>query len=129
MLARHPTADALGFVVEGTARLYFAGDTDLFEDMACIGADGLDVALIPIWGWGTSIGPGHMDPERAAHAAALLRPRVAVPVHWGTFLPVGLRRRHGALLHAPAGAFADRVAELAPSVRTRILRQGEVLEV
>jgi L-ascorbate metabolism protein UlaG (beta-lactamase superfamily) len=120
---------ALGFVIEGTARLYFAGDTDLFDDMAGIGADGLDVALLPIWGWGTSIGPGHLDPERAARAAALLRPRVAVPIHWGTFLPAGLRRRHGHLLRTPAGAFADCMAELAPTVRTRLLRQGEVLEV
>ena len=54
----------------------------------------VDVALIPIWGWGTSLGPGHLDPEGAARAIALVEPRIAVPIHWGTFLPIGLGRRN-----------------------------------
>ena len=75
---------ALGYVVEGTSRIYFAGDTDLFAGMSEL-AEGLDLALVPIWGWGPSLGRGkHMDPEGAAEALRLLRPRVAVPIHWGT---------------------------------------------
>jgi L-ascorbate metabolism protein UlaG (beta-lactamase superfamily) len=128
--ARAATAEALGFVVEGAARrLYFAGDTGLFDGMATIGALGLDVALLPVWGWGPSIGPGHLDPEDAARAAALLAPRIAVPVHWGTYLPAGLHRRHGDLLRTPGHEFAARVAELAPAVRTAILRPGEALDL
>jgi L-ascorbate metabolism protein UlaG (beta-lactamase superfamily) len=122
-------AEALGFVVEGGPRVYFAGDTDLFDGMARIGAEALDVALLPVWGWGARIGPGHLDPERAALAAARLRPRVAVPIHWGTFLPVGLRRSHGDLLRTPGRAFAARVAELAPGVRTAVLAPGEALDL
>ena len=48
----------------------------------------LDVALLPIWGWGPSPGPGHLDPETAARAVALVQPRIAIPIHWGTFLPI-----------------------------------------
>ena len=47
----------------------------------------VDLALLPIWGWGPSLGPGHMDPERAARAAALIEPRIVVPIHWGTLYP------------------------------------------
>jgi L-ascorbate metabolism protein UlaG (beta-lactamase superfamily) len=122
-------SEALGFVVEGGARVYFAGDTDLFDGMARIGAEALDVVLLPVWGWGPRIGPGHLDPERAARAAARLRPRIAVPIHWGTFLPVGLRRRHGHLLQTPGRAFAEHMAELAPEVRAAVLAPGESLEL
>lgn len=119
--------DALGFVVEGDgARIYFAGDTDLFDGMAHLGDGGLDVALLPVWGWGPSLGPGHLDPERAARAVALLRPRVAIPIHWGTLLPVTstVRAAHRRLLTEPPRAFAAHCARLAPGVEVRILRPG-----
>src|SRR5213593_2438182 len=74
-----PPIPALGFVVEGTSDVYYAGDTDLFDGMSTI-KPGLDVALVPIWGWGTTLGAGHLDPSRAAEAVARIRPRIAVPV-------------------------------------------------
>src|SRR3954452_170505 len=52
---------ALGYAILGSQRIYFAGDTDLFDAMAGLVPD-LDLALIPIWGWGPSLGPGHLDP-------------------------------------------------------------------
>ncbi len=52
----------------------------------------LDVALLPVAGWGPTLGPGHMDPLDAARAARLIRPRIAIPMHWGTLLPIGLGR-------------------------------------
>src|SRR5690606_5216400 len=64
---RGPRATALGFVVEGTRTVYFAGDTDLFDGMAHI-AEHLDAALLPVGGWGPTLGPGHLDPDRAALA-------------------------------------------------------------
>lgn len=77
---------AIGFVVEGgDHRIYFAGDTDVFDGMGML--ERPDVALLPIWGWGPTLGAGHMDPERAAEAARLIRPRVVVPIHWGTLYP------------------------------------------
>ncbi|HEV7753471.1 MAG TPA: MBL fold metallo-hydrolase [Baekduia sp.] len=122
-------SDALGFVIEGDVRVYFAGDTELFPGMTHIGDGGLDAALLPVWGWGTSAGSGHLDPDGAARAAARLRPRIAVPIHWGTYLPAGLHRTHGHLLRAPGPAFAARVSELAPAVRTVVLAPGEALEL
>jgi L-ascorbate metabolism protein UlaG (beta-lactamase superfamily) len=121
-------AETVGYVISaGGRRVYFAGDTERFAAMAELGA--LDIALLPIWGWGPKLGPGHMDPEQAAEAAALLRPRVAVPIHWGTYLPVGLHRRHEALLHTPPQTFAARCAALAPDVEVRVLEPGGSLEL
>lgn len=70
-------ADPLGYVAGGAARIYFAGDTDVFDGMGELGA--LDLALLPVWGWGPTLGTGHMDPEAAARALVRLRPRAAVP--------------------------------------------------
>ncbi len=119
-------AAAIGFVVRGRRSAYFAGDTDLFEGMGGLEPD-LDLALLPVWGWGPRIGAGHLNPERAARAAQLLRPRFAVPIHWGTFYPRG--RSMGDRLTAPPREFADRVAELAPDVTVRVLEPGDSLEL
>ena len=117
-------SDALGYVIEGSRRVYFAGDTDLHQGMAEL-APGLDVALVPIWGWGSSLGPGHLDPRRAAEALALLRPRVAVPIHWGTYYPVqSTRLKPPAFLSEPVEAFKRAAAELAPEVAVRVLDVG-----
>jgi L-ascorbate metabolism protein UlaG (beta-lactamase superfamily) len=115
---------ALGYVLEGSRRIYFAGDTDLFPGMAGI-ASGLDVALVPIWGWGPSLGAGHLDPGRAAEALALLRPRVAVPIHWGTYYPLqSTRRAPPAFLTRPVEEFERAAAEAAPDVEVRVLPVG-----
>ncbi|EFF93959.1 conserved hypothetical protein, partial [Streptomyces sp. e14] len=80
---------ALGYVVEGRARTYFAGDTGLFETMAEeVGP--VDAALLPVGGWGPYLGEGHLDAGRAAQALARLAPRTAVPVHYGTYWPIGM---------------------------------------
>ena len=112
-------ADGLGFVLD---RVYFAGDTDLFDGMAEIGERGLDVALLPIWGWGPRLPPGHLDPERAAEATRLLSPRVVIPIHWGTYLRAAMRRGD---LEAPAREFAAAVARTAPASEVVVLRPGE----
>lgn len=126
-----PRAESLGFLIEaGGASVYFAGGTDVFPGMAQLHPE-LDVALLPVWGWGPNLGPGHMDPARAAQAAALLRPRAAVPIHWGTLFPVGLRRAGGRfrrLLEEPPRTFAAATARAAPGCRVVIARPGEVVE-
>jgi L-ascorbate metabolism protein UlaG (beta-lactamase superfamily) len=124
-----PRAETIGFVVTGERCLYFAGDTDLFDGMSDL-AGTIDAALLPVWGWGPALGAGHLDPGRAALAASILRPRVAVPIHWGTFFPTGLARLRGrAALVEPPRAFARRVAELAPDVAVRVLAPGGTLEL
>jgi L-ascorbate metabolism protein UlaG (beta-lactamase superfamily) len=117
-------ARAVGFLLSGGPRVYFAGDTDLFDGMEALG-ERLDLALLPVWGWGPTLGPGHLDPECAARAAALLAPRIAIPIHWGTLYPIGLARLRPEPLHAPPHEFAARVRELAPQVETRVLAPGE----
>ena len=52
----------------------------------------IDLALLPIWGWGPTLGEGHLDPTGAAQATELIQPRLVVPVHWGTYSPIGIRR-------------------------------------
>jgi L-ascorbate metabolism protein UlaG (beta-lactamase superfamily) len=124
---RHPggaRAEALGYLVRGRRTVYFAGDTELFDGMAGL-APRLDVALLPVAGWGPTLGAGHMDPLDAARAARALAPRVAIPIHWGTLLPIGVARRHRARLGDPPRIFAEHVASLAPGVEVRILEPGE----
>lgn len=122
-----PHVETLGYVVGGRRAVYFAGDTEFFADMANLPA--LDVALLPVAGWGPTLGPGHMGPLDAARAVASIQPRIAIPVHWGTLLPVGLARRHGARLGDPPRLFAEHVARLAPNVEVRILPPGEGTEL
>jgi L-ascorbate metabolism protein UlaG (beta-lactamase superfamily) len=120
---RGPGAEALGYVISaGDRTVYFAGDTDLFDGMSELSS--IDVALLPIWGWGTYVGEGHLDPEAAARALALIRPRVAVPIHWGTFFPVGLRRLRPQYLTFPPREFALEAARIAPDVEVRVLDPG-----
>lgn len=116
---------AVGFELAGQRRIYFAGDTDLFGGMEAIGGGELDLALLPIWGWGTNIGAGHLNPERAARAAALLSPRAVVPIHWGTLYPLGLARLRPEPLRAPPRQLATWMRELAPQSELRVLAPGE----
>lgn len=122
------SARAVGYRIAGSSSVYFAGDTDLFDEMADIGP--LDVALVPIWGWGPGLGPGHLDPERAAEALVRLRPRIAIPIHWGTYSPIHLSLRSApGFLELPPAAFASAAERLAPEVEVRVLRPGERFEL
>ncbi|MFE0326160.1 MBL fold metallo-hydrolase [Streptomyces sp. NPDC058960] len=115
---------ALGFVVEGEARTYFAGDTGLFPSMAEeVGP--VDVALLPVGGWGPYLGEGHLDAGRAAQALARLMPRSAVPVHYGTYWPIGMDAVRPHEFHAPGAEFTRLAARYAPDVRVHLLSHGE----
>ncbi len=126
---RHPFSrakQALAYVTQGPERVFFAGDTDVFDGMGELGGE-VDAALLPIWGWGPRVGKGHMDPVRAARAVELMKPRVAVPIHWGT-----LASPRAPWLddpERPARAFAERVAAATPSVEVRVLKPGDATEV
>jgi len=126
---RHPFGRhmaALGFVLEGPTRVYFAGDTDVFDGMVSL-AGRVDVALLPIWGWGPRLPAGHMNPETAARAVQLVRPAVAVPIHWGTMRSIGARTDTDP--SGPAVTFADAVASLGVDTEVRILRPGESMDL
>jgi L-ascorbate metabolism protein UlaG (beta-lactamase superfamily) len=119
-----PDAEAVGYLVTAGQRIYFAGDTDLFDEMKDIGPN-LDLALLPVWGWGPKLGRGHLDPRRAAEALTLLTPRVAIPIHWGTLSRIGLGRAGRHLLTDPPHRFAGEAARLAPEVEVRIVQPGD----
>lgn len=76
----HPKkAGGVGYIittVEGT-RIYHAGDTDLIPEMDQVKAD---VALLPVGGTYT------MDAVEAAQAANKIKPKVAIPMHWGNIV-------------------------------------------
>ncbi|AJP04682.1 membrane protein [Streptomyces cyaneogriseus subsp. noncyanogenus] len=115
---------ALGYVVEGEARTYFAGDTGLFDEMEKeVGP--VDVALLPVGGWGPFLGEGHLDPGRAAEALARLAPGSAVPVHYGTYWPIGMDAVRPHEFHAPGDDFVRLAALRAPGVAVHRLAHGE----
>lgn len=128
---RGPRAEALGYVLEGSRSVYFAGDTGHFDAMHQIASGGLDVALLPVAGWGLTLPLAtHLDPLAAAHAARLLGARLAVPIHWGTYRPAGLH--HPALRgdrHRPPRELQRLAAIHAPGAVIRALDIGERTEL
>jgi len=74
---------AAGFVVslpEGD--IYFACDTALFSDMKLIGANGIEVAVLPIGDLFT------MGPDDSIEAIKLIEPNTVIPAHYGTWPPI-----------------------------------------
>ncbi len=119
----------LGFIVHGSQHVYFAGDTAFFDGMADFDT-GLDVALLPVWGWGPTAKPSeHLDPMGAARAAAVIKPRIAVPIHWGTLHPLGLSWMRPSTRIDPPHQFAQLVRRLSPDTIVRVLPNGGSLEV
>ena len=130
-LTHGPDTDAVGHLLEGGgSTVYVSGDTALHDSMPLLGDRAVDVALLPVWGWGPNLGPGHLDPVEAAEAVALIRPRIAVPVHWGTLTvpgigprsPLGARMRR--LLVEPPRRFAAAVAERALATTVLVTEPG-----
>jgi L-ascorbate metabolism protein UlaG (beta-lactamase superfamily) len=109
----------VGYVIAGSRTVYFAGDTDLFPEMGDLGK--IDVALLPVAGWGPRLPAGHLDPARAVQALELIEPRIAIPIHWGTYAPWRPPRR----ADTSALTFAEIAANVTPAVDVRVLRPGQ----
>jgi L-ascorbate metabolism protein UlaG (beta-lactamase superfamily) len=119
---------AIGFVVEGAARTWYAGDTGLFDEMSQIGP--LDLALVPVGGWGPTLGAHHhLDAADAAEALRRVKAAWAVPVHYGTLWPIGMARLRLHMFREPGPRFAELASRAAPETRVRVLAQGESLTV
>lgn len=123
-----PRTPCIGFLICGSHQIYFAGDTEFFDEMKTLSAN-LDIALLPVWGWGPTLGAGHMNPQQAAQALAALRPRIAIPIHWGTLFPRGLRWWYGSRLVDPPKQFVHHAALHAPSVMVKVLQPGETVKL
>lgn len=87
--------EACGYVIEfaNGLKLYHAGDTAVFKDMEIIHElYHPEVAMLPIGDHFT------MSPRDAAYACTMLKPKVVIPIHFGTFplltgTPAELRKR------------------------------------
>jgi L-ascorbate metabolism protein UlaG (beta-lactamase superfamily) len=121
------SAEPVGYVADGSRSCYFAGDTDLFDAMAELEGS-IDLALLPVSGWGAKVGSGHLDPARAVRAVALIAPRVAIPIHWGT-LALALPMRRAAAPELHAREFAVLAAQRVPEVEVRVLEPGERTQI
>lgn len=120
-----PMTPSLGFVVGGGGRsVYFAGDTDAYPEMALLAEHPLDLAFVPVGGWGLTLGEGHLGPESAAQTLRLLAPRRALPIHWGTLRVPGAWRARPHLQRDPAEAFREAAARLAPDVEVLVTGLG-----
>jgi len=89
----------------------------------------MDLAILPVWGWGPTLRGGHMDPLRAAAALKLLAPRRAVAVHWGTLWPVGLGRVRRHRFEGPGERFIEAARQTAPDVVVPALLPGDTFEL
>ncbi len=95
----------VGFVIEaGSKRIYYAGDTDLINEMKTL--KDIDVALLPVGGTYT------MNAKDAAEAIGHIKPKQAIPYHWGDI--VGSR------------SDADQFAEIAQCEVT-VMSPGETI--
>ena len=108
-----PLGIPTGMVVKfGGKTIYFAGDTCLFGDMALIGEEGLDVAVLPIGDHFT------MGPKDAVRAAKLLNAGAVIPCHYNTFPPI----------KQDADQFAASI-ETETSSKPIVLQPGESTEI
>lgn len=102
---------ACGMVIEVEGKkIYHSGDTGLTMEMQLLEAENIDVAMLPIGGYYT------MDIDDAVRAVGMIKPKIAVPMHYNTFPAI----------KADPSEFAAKVGE--KLTRVRVLAPGEELE-
>ena len=124
-----PGVRPLGYLIEGSTNVYFAGDTALYPEMARL-AGHVEIALLPVGRWGPPRGPDRLDPATAVDVARLVGARTAIPIHWGTFHVPGFGTGRWGWGSIDAGdAFADEARLRAPQLDVRVLRPGDTTTV
>ena len=75
----HPKANGwLGFIIDiDDVRIYHAGDSDHIPEMENLD---VDIALLPVSG--TYV----MNPDEAVQAALAIKPKLAIPMHYGAIV-------------------------------------------
>lgn len=129
----HRPNAACGFVVRaGDLHIWFAGDTGPHPAMAAVPGllDGrVDLALVPVGGWGPRLSGGHLDPVEAARACALVGARTAIPIHWGTLHAPVSRRLPPGWMDRAGPAFQHAARHEAPDCEVVLLTPGESAEI
>ena len=109
--------EAAGYIIEfeNGFKVYHSGDTSLMGDMKYIIGDYYkpDLAILPIGGVFT------MGPKEAAFACKLIRPKYAIPEHFGTF-PV---------LAQSADEFIKETKYLAPKTEVVVINPGKEIKI
>jgi L-ascorbate metabolism protein UlaG (beta-lactamase superfamily) len=124
----HRPNAANGHLVKGPSGVvWLAGDTELFADMEELpqmaGAR-IDVAVVPVGGWGPRLSLGHLGPDEAAIACRLAGASLAVPVHWGTLHVPGGRTFPRGWMESGGPLFEAAVAREAPGCEAAVLQPG-----
>ncbi len=130
-MPHRPNAASGMLVRGGGVVVWFAGDTSLHPEMselADLAGAPVDVALLPIGGWGPRLSPGHMGPAEAAEAAARAGARHVVPVHYGTLHPAGWPRGRLSWTSAPGERLTAHLAEHGDAV-AHVIGVGESVTV
>jgi L-ascorbate metabolism protein UlaG (beta-lactamase superfamily) len=129
----HRPNDAHGHLIRTpTARVWIAGDTSLYPEMSGLpdlAGGPIDLAVIPVGGWGPRLSGGHLNSETAAQAAAAVGAAVAVPYHWGTFAVPGTFNSPRGWMDLPGALFPRAIEREAPGCRAVVLRPGESLDL
>jgi L-ascorbate metabolism protein UlaG (beta-lactamase superfamily) len=129
----HRPNAANGHLVQGpSGTVWVAGDTELYPDLALLpswAGAAIDLALVPIAGWGPRLSPGHMGPEEAATACRTIGARCAVPVHWNTLYVPTTDFWPGGWMSSPGPKFVSALARAAPGCRPEVLEPGESTRV
>jgi L-ascorbate metabolism protein UlaG (beta-lactamase superfamily) len=114
------------------ARIWVAGDTSLFDELADVPEQAggpIDLAVVPVGGWGARLSGGHLDGDRAAQACALVGARNAMPYHFGTLYVPGTRGHPRGWMDAPATLFREALPRHAPACRGVVLTPGTTVEM
>ncbi|RYV52443.1 MBL fold metallo-hydrolase [Pengzhenrongella frigida] len=125
----HRPNAANGHLIRGESTcIWVAGDTSVYPGMLHLpdlaGAP-VEVALVPVGGWGPRLSEGHMSPITAARACAMVGARFAVPVHWGTLHAPASTRLPPGWMDRAGDAFAVALAREAPECVPVVLRPGQ----
>jgi L-ascorbate metabolism protein UlaG (beta-lactamase superfamily) len=84
---------------------------------------GVDTALLPVGGWGPTLRGSHLNSRSAAEAAAIIAPRVVLPIHWGTYWPAGVPL--GKKFSEPGPRFVEHMSAIEPDIDARLWSIGE----
>ncbi len=126
----HRPNAANGHLVRGqSATVWLAGDTSLYDEIADLpelAGTPIDIAAVPIGGWGPRLSEGHMDGVQAAEACRMTGARYALAVHWGSLHPPFMGRDW---MLRPMVEFAEALGRIAPECKLIDLRPGDQWEL
>ena len=126
-MPHRPNAANGHLLTSASARIWVAGDTALFPELADLPAAAggtIDLAIVPVGGWGPRLSKGHMGPHEAAVACRMVDARCAVPVHWGTLHAPGGQRFPRGWMDAAGAAFAIALGNEHPGCQPLVLPVG-----